>query len=89
MVSADTLRGSTSIEISASGANAKWPRSIPISSDISSRARNVGVPPPRCNCSTFGPPSTRPLTISISRPTYLMYLALRPWSLVITLLHAQ
>ena len=30
-MSAETLRGSTSIEISASGANAKWPRSIPIS----------------------------------------------------------
>ena len=78
MVSAVTLRGSTSIETSASGAKSKWPRSIPISVDISSRARNVGVPPPRCTCSTFGPPSIRPPTISISRPTYLMYLALRP-----------
>ena len=58
IVSAPTLRGSTSIETSASGANAKPPRSIPISIVISSRARNVGVPPPQCSCSTRGPPST-------------------------------
>ena len=54
IVSASTLRGSTSIEISASGATLKAPRSMPISVVISSRARNVGVPPPQCSCSTSG-----------------------------------
>ena len=78
IVSASTLRGSTSIEISASGATLKAPRSMPISVAISSRARNVGVPPPQCNCSTGGEPSIMPPTMSISRPTYLMYLAVRP-----------
>jgi hypothetical protein len=68
IVSAPTLRGSTSIEISASGAKSKPRRSMPISIVISSRARNVGVPPPQCSCSTFGPPSIRPPTMSISRP---------------------
>ncbi len=89
MVSASTLRGSTSIETSASGTTLNAPRSMPISVDISSRARKVGVPPPRCSCSTRGAPSIMPPTMSISRPTYLMYFALRPWSLVMTLLQAQ
>ena len=78
MVSASTLRGSTSIETSASGATLKAPRSIPISVAISSRARNVGVPPPKMQLLDLRAPSIMPPTLSISRPTYLMYFALRP-----------
>ncbi len=89
MVSASTLRGSTSIETSASGATLNAPRSMPMRLVISSRARKVGVPPPQCSCSTAGAPSIMPPMMPISRPTYLMYLALRPWSLVMTLLQAQ
>ena len=75
---ASTRRGSTSIEHSQSASGSKCARSASISACISSRERNVGVPPPQCNWQILRSSPSNAAVIAISRDRAVIYFADRP-----------
>ena len=82
-------RGSTSMEISASGASAKWERIMSITWKISSLFRKVGEPPPKWSCTTSLLPPISAETSSHSLLKTSKYSLDRQWSFVTSLLQPQ